>query len=130
MDSHTTLLPKIIDVLVALQNSSSLSNPLLEGTNDKYALLKRWIREEYNAGQLQRCVSIFHQFITMRLLTCYPINPNKDDMIIKATKTLGIFEAVNNIGENLIPYTEFYNDAINEQLEIKEDFPHWKAKEG
>jgi len=29
----------------------------------------------------------------------------------------------------LIPYTEFYNDAINEQLEIKEDYPCWKAKE-
>jgi len=28
-----------------------------------------------------------------------------------------------------IPYTEFYNDAVNEQLEIKEDYPCWKAKE-
>lgn len=24
----------------------------------------------------------------------------------------------------------FYNDAVNEHIEIKEDFPHWKAKEG
>eukprot|EP00833_Pecoramyces_ruminatium_P007945 jgi/Orpsp1_1/1181977/evm.model.c7180000079371.2 len=37
----------------------------------------------------------------------------------------------NKINEKykLIPYTEFYNDAINEQLEIKEDYPCWKAKE-
>ena len=25
---------------------------------------------------------------------------------------------------------QFYNDTINEQLEIKEDFPFWKSKEG
>lgn len=27
-------------------------------------------------------------------------------------------------------YTEFYNDAVNEQLEIKEDFPNFKDKKG
>ena len=32
--------------------------------------------------------------------------------------------------KNFIHYSEFYNDAVNEQMEIKEDFPHWKAQEG
>ncbi|RUS18716.1 hypothetical protein BC937DRAFT_88420 [Endogone sp. FLAS-F59071] len=31
---------------------------------------------------------------------------------------------------HLIPYTEFYNDAVNEQLDIKEDFPHFKDRKG
>lgn len=30
----------------------------------------------------------------------------------------------------MIPYTEFYNDAVNEQLDIKEDFPHFKDRKG
>jgi hypothetical protein len=37
--------------------------------------------------------------------------------------------AVNEM-KSLMPFQEFYNEAINEHLEIKEDFPHWKAKEG
>jgi ubiquitin-protein ligase E3 A len=29
-----------------------------------------------------------------------------------------------------VNYTEFYNNAINEHLEIKEDFPNYKDKKG
>lgn len=29
-----------------------------------------------------------------------------------------------------VSYVEFYNDAVNEQLEIKEDFPNFKDKKG
>jgi hypothetical protein len=47
---------------------------------------------------------------------------------------IGIFviNAVDSVNEEykLIPFEEFYNEAINEHLEIKEDFPHWKANEG
>lgn len=35
-----------------------------------------------------------------------------------------------NENENYISYTEFYNEAVNEQLEIKEDFPNFKDKKG
>lgn len=29
-----------------------------------------------------------------------------------------------------MPFEEFYNEAVNEHMDIKDDFPRWKAKEG
>ena len=35
-----------------------------------------------------------------------------------------------NENKQYVSYTEFYNDAVNDQLEIKEDFPNFKDKKG
>jgi hypothetical protein len=35
-----------------------------------------------------------------------------------------------NEEEKYVSYVEFYNDVVNEQLEIKEDFPNFKDRKG
>jgi hypothetical protein len=35
-----------------------------------------------------------------------------------------------NEKQGYLPYTEFYNDLLNEQLDLQEDFVHWKREEG
>ncbi|CAO3590665.1 unnamed protein product [Absidia cylindrospora] len=58
-----------------------------------------------------------------------PSGPNSDPMVAEATKCLAMLYR-NNEKLHLVPYTEFYNEAVNEHLEIKEDFPNFKDHKG
>ncbi|KAK9768573.1 hypothetical protein K7432_000714 [Basidiobolus ranarum] len=79
----------------------------------------------------QHYVSVFQQFITMHLLLRpdESITPNKNEAVMKATKCLEVLYVLNE-EKHFVSFTEFYNDAINEQIEIKEDFPRYKTKDG
>ncbi|KAL1919135.1 uncharacterized protein VTP21DRAFT_2517 [Calcarisporiella thermophila] len=78
----------------------------------------------------QHVVSVFQHFITLRLLSRidHTVTPNKDQAVINATMCLDMFYNLND-QHQLIPYTEFYNDAVNELIDIKEDFPNFKTGE-
>lgn len=90
----------------------------------------------YDSSGFANLVNTVQQYITLRTLANYTSSPGRDDLVIKSTKLLGflcnyflIQDDVNQLG-NFISYKEFYNETINEQLDIKEDFPKWKGKDG
>eukprot|EP00158_Paraphelidium_tribonemae_P006101 Partr_v1_DN27678_c0_g1_i1_m65347 putative HECTc len=133
---HATVLIRLYDYLAGVTGSQERLDlfqsqvvrffRLSAGGNDETALSGR--------RDLQMLVGTVQHFITMRIYTLtsqfgYSLAPNKDDPIINATRTLSIFYGINESLKS-ISYEEFYNDAVNEHLEIKDDFPHWKAKEG
>jgi len=78
----------------------------------------------------QQLLGVFQQFITLRIILP-PFVPslNSDDFIIAATRTIHLLYIVNE-EKRFVSYTEFYNDLINERLELKEDFPNWKSESG
>ncbi|KAG4087328.1 hypothetical protein H8356DRAFT_1730130 [Neocallimastix lanati (nom. inval.)] len=122
----TALQPDKLDLflkyLVAPRSVEQLT--MKTETDSIYKLEPHMTPEEFT-----KIVNYFQQFITVRTLTKHAeINLNKDESIIAGTKCLDLLNKLNE-KYKLIPYTEFYNDAINEQLEIKEDYPCWKAKE-
>ncbi|EPZ32224.1 HECT-domain-containing protein [Rozella allomycis CSF55] len=132
-DAYTGILPKLVECLCALQetteNRMSRESGSIDSLRDKTThLMSHWISSGYDAETFSRLVAVFQQFITIRLLTGLN-SPNKDTLVVKATKALKLLYDANEQSE-FINYAEFYNDAINEQLDIKEDFPHWKAKDG
>ena len=50
-----------------------------------------------------------------------------DDNVAAATKSLSLLNQANE-ATNVIPYTEFYNDAINELVDFQEDYSRWKDR--
>ncbi|RUS35430.1 hypothetical protein BC938DRAFT_483803 [Jimgerdemannia flammicorona] len=133
--SHAELLPTMCEVLSKLPQfhhpilcQELLTPPTSQpGAADATAAENR----EYMARELERLIGIFQHFITLRLLsrTDDSMTPNRDVAVMNATKCLSMFYQANE-RYHLIPYTEFYNDAVNEQLDIKEDFPHFKDRKG
>ncbi|ORX50733.1 HECT-domain-containing protein [Piromyces finnis] len=131
------LMPQISQIITALQQDKL-------DTFLKYLVAPRCVEQLVNKTETDRIyklpphitpeeftriVNYFQQFITVRTLTKHQeINLNKDESIIAGTKCLNLLYKINE-KYKLVPYTEFYNDEINEQLEIKEDYPCWKAKE-
>eukprot|EP01134_Creolimax_fragrantissima_P000658 CFRG0658T1 len=82
------------------------------------------------------------QYITMRILTksggCESYSPNKDKYIAWAVKALAVLFRANMLttliqsdtSQPIVPLTEFYNDAINDHINLRTDFPIWKASDG
>eukprot|EP00842_Homolaphlyctis_polyrhiza_P006083 jgi/Hompol1/6476/HPOL_002667-RA len=60
---------------------------------------------------------------------CETYVASQDDAIAWATQTLGIFSSINDAND-FIPYYEFYNQAIEETLDLKEEYPRWKSRDG
>ena len=138
---HSTVLIRLCDLLAGFHANEEICDAFelqlirffnlnADTSNQKVAQLTA----TGGRKDLQMLVGIIQHFITMRIYTLtsqfgYPPNPNKDEAIVNATKSLSLFYQINE-KLKIISYEEFYNEAVNENLEIKEDFPHWKAKEG
>eukprot|EP00126_Sphaerothecum_destruens_P006036 Sdes_comp19182_c0_seq1m9991 len=96
---------------------------------DQKSLLSLWW-SKFPKEEFHHTVCVLQQFITMKVLSSSVV-PNHDLDVMNAVKCLSLLYAANEMGESsIICYTEFYNDAIIEQIELKEDFPLWKSKEG
>ncbi|KAI8387412.1 hypothetical protein BD560DRAFT_382404 [Blakeslea trispora] len=84
--------------------------------------------------QFRQLLNVFQQFVSKRLLSrsnhqAGGFSPHSDVAMMNATKCISILYRLNE-HKGYVPYTEFYNDAVNDQLEIKEDFPNFKDKKG
>ena len=84
--------------------------------------------------QLGQMVSTCQQFITVRLYHTQRI----DDAVIAGTRVLGqLFEANERAvadgrrgHKEALEYQAFYNDAINQEVNLKEDYRRWKSNRG
>ncbi|ORY03884.1 HECT-domain-containing protein [Basidiobolus meristosporus CBS 931.73] len=135
---HHDIMPKLCDALLAqplaFQKRLCSYISAKPTTDDSNVLIldpDQEVPHPVTCEFFQHYVSVFQQFITMRLLlrADESITPNKNEAVMKATKCLEIL-CVLNEEKQFVSFTEFYNDAVNEQIEIKEDFPRYKTKDG
>ncbi|GAN06323.1 o ubiquitin protein ligase E3A [Mucor ambiguus] len=136
----TSAFPELCEAIVHLDTDlqDQLYRYLVEPTlnNDENTMHVDIIKEDY-AQQFRKTLDLFQQFVRKRLLYRSPssnatsngFSPNSDPSVIDATKCIAALYRLNEL-EKYVSYTEFYNDAVNEQLEIKEDFPNFKDRKG
>jgi len=96
------------------------------------ALLTRWW-SHVPVTVLQRLVAVVHQFITVRLFYTQRI----DEAVIASTRVLGLLYDANEAAlvggwrkgaeATALDYTVFYNDAVNQEVNLKEDYRRWKS---
>jgi len=85
-------------------------------------------------SQLEQMLAVCQQFLTVRLCHTQRI----DDAVIAATRVLGHLyfanEAATEAGrrpkDSTLDYRRFYNDAINQEVNLKEDYRRWKSARG
>jgi hypothetical protein len=78
----------------------------------------------------RKIIATLQQFINIKLLTENGDEPAyKDFEIINAAQSLEIFYILNEIAR-FVPYYEFYNENIEKKVDLKEDYPRWKGREG
>jgi hypothetical protein len=87
------------------------------------------------AKLLLHMVSVCQQFLTVRLCTTQRI----DDAVIAATRVLGQLYAANELAieagrrrgpSDVLSYKSFYNDAVNQEVNLKDDYRRWKSQRG
>ncbi|KAI9478074.1 MAG: hypothetical protein EXX96DRAFT_619024 [Benjaminiella poitrasii] len=115
-NNSTTMLPELCQVITRM--NSIMQTQLCQ------FLISVGDKPETSFSNL---LNIFQGFVSKRLV----INNIgfADSAVIDATKCIEILYRINE-KHKYIPYTAFYNDTVNEQLEIKEDFPNFKDKKG
>ena len=78
-------------------------------------------------------ISLIQQFITLRIATGAEAdeeyNCSTDEAIVDSVQALSVFAAINEANE-FVPFNEFYNEAIESSMDLKDEYPKWKAKEG
>ena len=83
---------------------------------------------------MEQMVAVCQQFLTVRLCHTQRI----DDAVIAATRVLGQLYAANEEAveagrrglHDRLDYRKFYNDAINQEVNLKEDYRRWKSQRG
>ena len=84
--------------------------------------------------QLEHAVDVCQQFLTVRLCHTQRI----DDAVIAATRVLGMLYSANEMAteagrrtsDSSLGYRRFYNDAVNQEVNLKEDYRRWKSARG
>ncbi|KAJ3367951.1 putative E3 ubiquitin-protein ligase HTD2 [Kappamyces sp. JEL0680] len=76
-------------------------------------------------------VQIFQQYLSLEIFktpdaeAAAVVNEN----IVAAVQTLSILAAINETN-GFVPFHEFYNEAVEETLDLKDDYPKWKSSQG
>lgn len=89
----------------------------------------------------QQTITLLQQFLTLRILCAETENGESsiDETAIWAIQTLALFcilifillkLAAINESNNYVSYTEFYNQSVEEKMDLKEDYPKWKGGDG
>lgn len=118
--------------LVDPETHKGILGPLLSSTatlpSSQLSTLKEWF-SGYDSDAFRKLVGLVQQFITLQILTQNPISLNRETALVNATKVLDLLHPINEKYKH-IPYTEFYNEMINENIELKEDYVNWKQDGG
>ncbi|CEP01414.1 unnamed protein product (mitochondrion) [Plasmodiophora brassicae] len=86
--------------------------------------LERWMSQT-SSSDIGRMVAIVQTFISVK----WALGPRMDE-IGPAARFLGIVYSANvHMGEP-VPYTEFHNELVNAELDVKQDFIDWHESDG
>ena len=133
-DTYTTLfLPRT--VLILLENPDLILpeySPALEAIMKLVLGLSeagkrtvvRWL-SGYAGDRLVKLVYVFQQFITVRMIEA--TRKNLDEGVISAIQTLDLLHQSNHPSEQ-VSYKEFYNDAVNKEMNLRYVYSFWKAR--
>ncbi|KAL6046302.1 HECT domain-containing protein, partial [Balamuthia mandrillaris] len=95
-------------------------------------ILVNWWKN-FTVDHLRTVLVMVQQYITFRILQPPFIPSLQEDLYIPAaTRVLSLLYAASEEGKT-IPYNEFYNDLVNERMEIKDlkdDFSNWRNQTG
>ncbi|KAG2232848.1 hypothetical protein INT48_006300 [Thamnidium elegans] len=132
-DQETSLLPDICEFIAALDPTRQdiLCRYLIEPELPSNTMLIDLTRDHY-VSCFKKTLQLFQQLVCRRLLSRTSLSgfsPNSDPVVIDATKCIAVLYRLNE-KKKYVSYVDFYNDAVNEQLEIKEDFPNFKDRKG
>lgn len=90
--------------------------------------LAKWL-SMYSLERLENILGIFQQFITVRWFTAAHVDENMGHV----AKTMNILYDANAMkaekGEDVLDYKSFYNDAINEEMKVRDDFIRWREND-
>eukprot|EP01087_Luapelamoeba_hula_P014211 TRINITY_DN4127_c1_g1_i1.p1 TRINITY_DN4127_c1_g1~~TRINITY_DN4127_c1_g1_i1.p1 ORF type:complete len:793 (-),score=133.70 TRINITY_DN4127_c1_g1_i1:201-2579(-) len=81
-----------------------------------------------DADRYRQLLTNFRQYITMRMVA-QGASLHQDEYIMAATKVIAMLFEVNTV-RHYVNYTEFYNEVLDETLDIKDDFLAWRNKSG
>eukprot|EP01133_Synstelium_polycarpum_P011476 gene11476-13379_t len=111
---------KILDNLC--HGISRLDTPMLK-------ILETWL-SRFSKDNFIQTLTNFEQFISVRLLTSQESIPmEKDQSIIGACAFIELLYRINQ-KRKFVSYKEFYNDLINNSLNLFTDFSNWNRKDG
>ena len=130
------IMPKLSFVIATLSQSQriefawTLQESLLRSEQEAQAL----------AHMFRQIVSLFTRFITIRVLG---VGAEEglyfDEPLMWSVQSLAVLciycsnshsTAAINDASSFLPYYEFYNEAVETCLDIKDDYPKFKGKEG
>ena len=85
-------------------------------------------------AQLAQMLAVCQQFLTVRLCHTQRI----DDAVIAATQVIGHLYTANELAteagrrraDDGLDYRSFYNDAVNQEVNLKEDYRRWRSNRG
>ncbi|KAI8144833.1 hypothetical protein BJV82DRAFT_606431 [Fennellomyces sp. T-0311] len=121
-----SLLPDLCEFIA---NMSPTTQDLLV----KYLIEPIPASDQTSESLFSSLLEMFHQVIRIRLIGRSSkekkVSPYQDSTVINGTKCLAILYRLNE-QRNFVSYTAFYNDAINDNLEIKIDIPNYKERKG
>mmetsp|Transcript_13682 Transcript_13682/g.26535 ORF Transcript_13682/g.26535 Transcript_13682/m.26535 type:complete len:829 (-) Transcript_13682:59-2545(-) len=82
----------------------------------------------YSVARLEGLVAVAQQYLTVRWYTTQTWRERLEDLQA-AVKLLSLYQRANKSKEDrsldAVPYEAFYNDAINAEIDIKQDYTMW-----
>ena len=134
IEYNNHVLPKLFETMSSWKQETEIEfETMMEECLERHcAILPAEARPAVVVALFRNYVTTIHHFIMCQLMKMdsdAEINPSMEETVQYATHVLGIFYAMNE-RLHLVPYIEFYNELINEHLQIKEDYPKWKTQEG
>lgn len=122
-------------MLLDLGYHKTILGPLLRAISmipehSKSALVGWW--SQMSPERMRNFLGIVQQYITLRILAPpHMFSLHNDDFISSAVRVLHLLYTSNEqMTRGKLEYPEFYNDAINESIDLKEDFMRWIDKTG
>ena len=136
-DMYQLLMPKVAFVLASLSQSQRIEF----AWSLQESLLRSDLKSKDMAEKLLEIVTLFNKYITQKVIELSTDMDQlyKDDSLIWAVQSLAILckyyshiyvIAAINDASNFLPFYEFYNEAVETILDMKEDYPRFKGKDG
>jgi hypothetical protein len=135
-DMFQLLMPKVACALASLTQSQRIEF----AWSLQESLLRSDLESKDLVAKFKDIVSLFNRYITQKVIE---LNVDmdqlyKDDSLISAVQSLAILcnylliyvPAAINDASNFLPFYEFYNEAVETCLDMKEDYPRFKGKDG
>jgi len=137
-----TTIAQLRQLIIMLENPNladptrlkTLMGPLLLCLARLPQSLKEWMKEYYFGSFDKDKFHFFHSmlqtYIALRVeLASEPFILNRDEQIVACVQVLDILYHVNE-KKKFSHYSLFYNDAVNEYINLREDYLNWKRRMG